>query len=106
MKMFAVIYRGFIRPGFEKDYQKAWNTIAVYFLKNCGAYGSALHQTEKGEWIAYSRWPSKEVRDQAWVDQHALPEEIKKAIQTLKNCTDPNKPSDEIPMGLIKDLLT
>lgn len=103
--VFAVIYRGFVLPQNEKRYRKAWHKIATYFVEKCGALGSALHQTQEGEWIAYSRWPNQQTRDKFWVDQETLPDEIKLSIQNLKECVDPIRPSEEISMTVIEDLL-
>lgn len=97
--MFSVIYPGFLKPKKESLYHASWHQIAGHFVKECGALGSALHQTETGEWIAYSRWPDQKTRDKAWIDQE------KKAIQVLKECLDQDRPSEEIPMTLIGDLL-
>jgi hypothetical protein len=33
ISMFAVIYREFIKPGREDEYQKLWHKIADYFFK-------------------------------------------------------------------------
>jgi hypothetical protein len=38
LKMFAVIYRAFIKPGFELEYQEAWRECATYFVKYRGAH--------------------------------------------------------------------
>ena len=34
--MFAVIYRVFIKSGYELEYQAAWQQIASYFVKYRG----------------------------------------------------------------------
>jgi hypothetical protein len=44
--MFAVIYRAFIKPGLELEYQEAWRQVASHFAKSRGAIGSCLHKTE------------------------------------------------------------
>jgi len=40
---FAVIYRGYIKPGKEVDYQNAWQKVAQYYVEHRGAIGSCLH---------------------------------------------------------------
>ncbi|MCE3044678.1 hypothetical protein [Legionella sp. 16cNR16C] len=50
--MFAVIYRSYIKPELEIEYQKLWNLVASYFIQNRGAIGSCLHKTEDGIWLA------------------------------------------------------
>lgn len=107
--MFAVIYRGFILPGREADYQKYWKCLAVYFKENRGALGSCLHKSETGEWIAYSRWPDKETRDNSWPKDdtvcQTISPEIQEAILCLKTCIDPDQPFEEICMELKEDLI-
>lgn len=105
MKAFAVIYRGFVLPGKEKDYVNAWSFIANYFIKYCGAKGSSLHRSQAGEYIAYSRWPNKELRDRYWSNESGGSADLQVNIQVLKNCIDTSKPSDEICMDVIEDLL-
>jgi hypothetical protein len=103
--MFAVIYRGFVRSGWENEYQQAWKQLAKYFIRYCGATGSCLHKTHKNEWIAYSKWPDQKIRDTAWVSQQSLPSEIKLAIQQLKECIDYQRPYEEICMDIVEDFL-
>ena len=107
--MFAVIYRAFIKPGFELEYQEAWRRVASYFMKNRGAIGSCLHKTNEGMWVAYSRWPDKATRDASWPGENApsdvLPDEIKKVIITIQNCMDQTQKLPEICMEVVDDLL-
>lgn len=90
--MFAVMYQGYIKEGMEAEYKKAWHEVANYFIENRGALGSRLHQTKERLWIAYSCWPDKETRDKSWSDDKdvstELPDDIRKAILTIKNCID------------------
>ena len=105
--MHAVIYRGFVYPEKEQEYIEAWQKIALYFIKHRGAIGSALHKTDQGEYIAYSRWPSKEVRDLSWQpsgNSNIFPE-INEMIETLIICVDKNQPYEEINMNIVEDFL-
>ncbi|STX51765.1 Uncharacterised protein [Legionella busanensis] len=108
--MFAVIYRAFIKPGYEAQYQDAWRQVASYFVQYRGALGSCLHKTQEGMWLAYSRWPDKVTRDASWPGENApseiLPGKIKKAIVTIQNCIDQTHKFPEIAMEVIDDLLT
>ncbi len=45
---FAVIYRGYLKPGREDDYQNAWQSVAQYFITHRGAIGSCLHRASDG----------------------------------------------------------
>ena len=107
--MFAVIYRSYIKPEKETEYQQLWQQIATYFREHCGALGSCLHKTEEGIWLAYSRWPDKETRDAAWPGENnpsaTLPNEIRAAIIKIKDCGDPERKLPEICMEVVNDLL-
>ena len=100
--MFAVIYRSFVFPHKEDAYQKAWKTIASYFMKEKGALGSTLHKAEDGSWVAYSRWPSKALRDSSWSKDACHPPEIQKAVDELISCLDDVLP--EICMDIVESL--
>lgn len=107
--MFAVIYRSYIKPEKETEYQQLWQQIAAYFKQHCGALGSCLHKTEEGIWLAYSRWPDKKTRDAAWPGENnpsaVLPAEIREAIIKIKDCGDPERKLPEICMEVVSDLL-
>ena len=105
--MFAVIYQGYVKVGQEFEYQKAWNTVARYFVEKRGAIGSCLHRTSDGMWLAYSRWPDKKTRDASWPDKNPsgeLPDEIRNAILTIKDCLDEERKLPEICMEVVDDL--
>ncbi len=104
--MFAVIYRATIKTGSEENYKKAWQVVAEYFIKCQGAFGSCLHKSENGVWVAYSRWPDRQTRDASWgdhVDQSAFPPEIIHAVQVIKDCIEEHYP--DICMDVECDLL-
>ncbi|WP_133138801.1 antibiotic biosynthesis monooxygenase family protein [Legionella genomosp. 1] len=107
--MFAVIYRSYIKPELENEYQKLWNLVASYFIQNRGAIGSCLHKTEDGIWLAYSRWPDKATRDASWSSEsnsvNDLPDEIKAAITKMKACGIEECRLPEICMDIVDDLL-
>ena len=105
--MFAVIFRGRINPEKEGLYQKSWKEIASFFINECGALGSCLHKTDDGLWLAYSRWPSKEHRDNAWpgidADVELLDNKVKQSFLNLKACVVESFP--EIQLNVVEDLL-
>lgn len=106
--MFAVIYRSYIKPEQEEEYQQLWNQVATYFIQHRGALGSCLHKTEDGLWLAYSRWPDKATRDASWSNYDSmndLPSFINEAIRKMKDCGDPERKLPEICMEVIEDLL-
>ncbi len=105
---FAVLYRGYLKPGRESDYQNAWQMVAQYFVKHRGAIGSCLHRTSDGMWVAYSRWPDQKTRDASWPGEEApsdeLPEEIRTAVKTIQDCLDPDRKLPDICMEVVNDL--
>lgn len=107
--MFAVIYQGYIKTGREAEYQKAWNIVAHYFVKQRGAIGSCLHRSSDGLWVAYSRWPDQKTRDDSWPGEnapsHELPSEIREAVLTIKECMDQERKLPDICMEVVDDLL-
>jgi hypothetical protein len=107
--MFAVIYQGYIKPGREEEYQEVWNKIACYFVEHRGALGSCLHRAADGLWVAYSRWPDKATKEASWPKKSdlskELPEEIQKAVLTLKECLDQERPMFEMYLDVVNDLL-
>jgi hypothetical protein len=107
--MFAVIYRSYLKPDREKEYQEAWRSIATYFVEKRGAIGSCLHKTEEGIWVAYSRWPDRKTRDASWPGENApseeLPPEVRQAILAIKDCMDPERKLPDICMDVVDDLL-
>ena len=107
--MFAVIYRGYVKPGREEKYKRLWHTIASYFIQHRGATGSCLHKAEDGLWVAYSRWPDKVTRDASWPGENApaldLPAEIQEAIIAIKSCVDQERKFSELCLEVVDDLL-
>jgi hypothetical protein len=108
--MFAVIYRGYVKPEHETIYQQHWHTVADYFVKYRGALGSCLHKTAEGYWLAYSRWPDKATRDASWPGENApaseLPDTVKQAIIGIQQCVEAEPKFPEICMEVKNDLLT
>jgi hypothetical protein len=107
--MFAVIYRSYLKPGREKEFQTAWKSVADYFIHHRGAIGSCLHRGEDGLWVAYSRWPNRECRDVSWpkdqLSKVDLPEEITSAIALLKDCIDEERKLPDLCLEVVDDKL-
>lgn len=110
--MFAVIYRFNLKSHQEKPYLSSWNRVANYFIKEKGAIGSCLHRGDDGLWVAYSRWPDKATRDNAWPGENApnqdLPLEIQLAIKEMQYIKQENhdlEQYDEICLDVIEDKL-
>jgi len=110
--MFAVIYRFKLQPHQELCYKKHWKIVASYFKENRGAIGSCLHKGHDNLWVAYSRWPNKETRDNSWPGDNApneqLSNEVRDAIKAMQAIKEENKSFeqyDEICLEVIDDLL-
>ena len=83
--------------------------VAAYFVQKRGALGSLLYRTEEGLWVAYSRWPSKALRDASWPGENApsdeLPNEIRAAVITIQRCVDQERKIPEICMELVAEVI-
>jgi len=105
--MFAVIYRNYLKPNTETEFKKFWRIVANYFIEHRGALGSCLHQAEDGMWIAYSRWPDKQTRDNSWPQNESvnsdIPTHIKNSILGLKACLDEERRFPDICMEVVDD---
>jgi hypothetical protein len=94
--MLAVIYRAWVKPDCEKLYRHHWQVIADYFVKHCGALGSALHKSESGYYVVYSRWPDKQTWENSWpsyTEKTAIhiPAGIASAICEIKSYIDEDR---------------
>jgi hypothetical protein len=107
--MFAVIYQSWIHEGKEEEFKKYWHIVASYFVTKRGALGSALHKTQNGYWLAYSRWPDKKTRDNSWPGNSDIsdefPDEVRLAILGIRDCKDQNREVPEIHMEVVDDIL-
>ena len=58
--MFCVVYQWKVKAGKEEQFRQTWRTITEAIFKQHGTYGSRLHESDKGTWIAYAQWPNQE----------------------------------------------
>lgn len=70
--MYCIIYRFIVKDGCEQRFQKAWAEVTRAYIEFANGMGSRLHKSNGNEYIAYARWPSKEIREKA-----ELPNKIK-----------------------------
>lgn len=110
--MFAVIYRFKLKPHQEEVYKSCWETLANYFIEKRGAIGSCLHKGLDGLWVAYSRWPSRAMRDASWPGDNQPSDEIPEFIchviqkmQKIKKENEDLEQYDEICLDVISDKL-
>lgn len=110
--MFAVIYRFKLKPHQEAVYKSCWNTLAKYFIEKRGAIGSCLHKGDDGLWVAYSRWPTRAIRDASWPGEDSPSEELPQfiqeviqEIQCIKKENEDFEQYDEICLDVVSDKL-
>jgi hypothetical protein len=61
--VFAVIYRWEVDPDREEQFQAGWRRCSTALQSTFGSYGSRLHRSDDGLWVAYGRWPDAAARD-------------------------------------------
>ncbi|MBX7043940.1 MAG: antibiotic biosynthesis monooxygenase [Ignavibacteria bacterium] len=68
--MFAVIYRFRVPEENADDFLGSWKELTEMLIRYEGGLGSALHKSEHepGEYIAYARWPDRNM----WAKQPKL----------------------------------
>ncbi len=64
-KGFAVLYRWTIEPGHETQFVERWKETTGELRDLHGGLGSCLTREAGGDYVAFARWPSREVRDRA-----------------------------------------
>tara|TARA_R110000868_G_scaffold144960_5_gene364581 strand:+ start:15148 stop:15468 length:321 start_codon:yes stop_codon:yes gene_type:complete len=105
--MIGVIYRLHLKPGTEHAYKTCWRLVADYFVAQCGALGSRLHQDKDGWFVIYSNWPDDATRQAAWPGDDApneiLPNNIRKAIFDMKDYV--LEKDDEVVLNVVEDKL-
>ncbi len=58
--MFAVLYRWRVSADNATEFVRQWELVTTAIRDQCASFGSRLHRTEDGEWVAYARWPDVE----------------------------------------------
>jgi len=59
--MFSIIYQFYVKEGFEDTFIEGWKGLTQLIYEHEGSFGSRLHVSDKGEYIAYAQWPSEEI---------------------------------------------
>src|SRR5580700_1677680 len=98
----AVVYKHTVNSQKESEFLNAYEQIATHFLKN-GAKNFAINKNADGDFVIYSIWESS--ANPHWSENDNLPDNIKKAIKTLKSCyTSETRKDRSKPMQLLKKL--
>jgi hypothetical protein len=58
--MFAVIYRWRVIPGREAQFETGWRRGTAAIAREFGGWGSRLHRSSEGVYIAYAQWPDED----------------------------------------------
>ena len=109
--MFAVIYKFYLENSQIDVYKGCWNKVTKHFIQYHGAIGSCLHKGNDNLWIAYSRWPDKDIRDKVWSNDSAIdqfPPDIKEAIKQMyefKQINEKLGKFEELCLDIVDDLL-
>lgn len=95
--MFAVIYKFKIKKGLEAQFEKSWADMTHEFRELHGGLGSCLHKDDDGEYLAYARWPNREMWE--------MKKQIKntKAMDLMKSSIE--KSYSAIPLKILDNLL-
>lgn len=64
-EQFAVIYRWRVEPGQEAYFLERWHRGTLR-LREHGSLGSCLTRAGNGDFVAFARWPSEEMRAAAF----------------------------------------
>lgn len=64
-KEFAVIYRWSVDPAHETYFRQRWKQ-GTERLRALGSLGSCLTRAVDGDFIAFARWPSEAMREEAF----------------------------------------
>jgi hypothetical protein len=97
--MFAAIYRWEVEPGREEQLVAGWRRCSTEIRKRFGSYGSRLHRTDEGLFVAYGRWPSADAREPYRGELDFDPE----SFQMMQDAIAHELP--EMRMQIIGDLL-
>ena len=101
--MFAVIYRWRVIPGLEAQFEEGWRAGTERIAAEFGGWGSRLHRTDDGAFIAYAQWPDKETWERAMETRmHHSDDEARKKY---RDAIVPGSFETLFAMPVISDLL-
>jgi heme-degrading monooxygenase HmoA len=80
--MFVAIYSFDVKPTKEAAFLSAWEALTIMIKDHLGGWGSRIHKSDDGQYIAYAQWPSRDFweRDNA----NLLPAEASKHRAIMK----------------------
>ena len=72
--MHAAIYAWKAIPGREERFRAGWRRVTEAIRREHGSFGSRLHRTADGRFVAYALWPSEEAWKTAMAAESVDPE--------------------------------
>ena len=101
--MFAVIYRWRVIPGLEAQFEEGWRAGTERIAAEFGGWGSRLHRTDDGAFIAYAQWPDKGAWEKAMATRmHHSDDEARKKY---RDAIAPGSFETLFAMPVVADLL-
>lgn len=82
--MFIALYEFKIKPGHDQKFQDAWHLGTEGIYQSRGSFGSRLHKSEDGTYIAYAQWPSAAQYD----NKAKLPQDVIAILDQMRACCE------------------
>ena len=101
--MFAVIYRWRVIPGLEAQFEEGWRAGTERIAAEFGGWGSRLHRTDDGAFIAYAQWPDKTTWEKAMESRMRHSDD--EARRKYRDAIAPGSFETLFAMPVISDLL-
>ena len=64
-----MLYRWTVAAEHQAAFVERWREATIALRDNHGGLGSCLTRDEKGDFVAFARWPSEAVRDSAFAER-------------------------------------
>jgi quinol monooxygenase YgiN len=84
--MFAAVYKFKVKEGKDKAFIDNWKALTQLILQYEGSFGSRLHRSSKGVYIAYALWPDSNTWKNSGENLPTIAEHIRAAMQAT--CDD------------------
>ncbi|QDU65503.1 putative quinol monooxygenase [Engelhardtia mirabilis] len=90
--MYAAIYAWKAIPGREERFRAGWRRVTEAIRREHGSFGSRLHRTDDGRFVAYALWPSEEAWKAAMAGAPVDPE----GAQMMTDSAEPDGVSSSV----------
>lgn len=68
--MFGILYSFEVKAGEEKRFRDAWRGLTLFYKQHANSWGSRLHRSSEGSFIAYAQWPDERTFEAAGLLQN------------------------------------